>query len=122
MFEYKWTAIDISGNKIIEDSNNFKAVLDLDKSGKLKEFSISNGEHEFIVYLEDGTFTADGKIVYTHMKVIEKFRLLYYKRMVGNLGEKAALSRYLVGWKQDDNQRIMFINPSNGEITIKDKR
>jgi len=118
------------GTKIHQTPNDVSTLEPLTKSAfydvlqrlsDVATFTLTNGAREHTVFLDDGTFNSDGKILVNPHGELTNFRLIYFRRMnqavSGTFKHQPEVGSYFMGWQANDAngknfQMVIEIKPT----------
>jgi hypothetical protein len=133
--DYLFTARFTDGSVIHQTRHDVSQIEPLTRSAfydvvqrlsEVESFTLSNGRREHTVYLKDGHFNSDGKILINPHGELTNFRLIYFRRMqqdtFGDYRDRPEVKLYFMGWQanQPDTgknfQMVLEIDPVRGLV------
>jgi hypothetical protein len=97
----------------------------LQRLPEVESFTLTKGPREHTVYLKDGHFNSDGRILLNPHGELTNFRLVYFRRVqqdtTGAHRERPEVKLYFMGWQANDAsgknyQMMLEIDPVRGLV------
>ena len=130
--EYLFTARFRDGSVIHQTPQDVSRLEPLTRSAfydvlqrlpEVESFTLYNGRTGHTVFLTDGHFNSDGRILVNPHGELTNFRLIYFRtvsqNMEGDTLKPARVTKYVIGWQANDAKGQNFqmkieILPDNG--------
>ncbi len=113
--EYLFIADFKDGTRYRQNQNDCSVVHPLTRSAfydvaqrlaDVRVFTLTNGVREHQVFLEDGHFKTDGRVIVHHYGELTNYRLVYFRRMQvlmeSGCAERPIVKAYFIGWQAND--------------------
>ena len=113
--DYLFTARFRDGTVIHQTPQDVSALEPLTRSAfydvaqrlaDVVSFTLTDGKHEHTVFLADGHFKTDGRIIPCPRSDLINFRLIYFRQMqqaiTGTFKHRPEVKLYVIGWQAND--------------------
>jgi hypothetical protein len=113
--DYLFVAKFRDGSKLYQTPQDVSLLEPLTRSAfydvaqrlaEVQEFTLTNGVKEHTVFLDDGHFNTDGRILVCPRSDLTNFRLIYFRtvqqKTTGEFRHYGEIVRYTIGWQAND--------------------